>query len=86
MWAMWSLWAVAALYVLVQIGFVVGIVVLSRKKDRRYKSAVDEAPPGFEPTGEVFADASTGGLTRVYYHPQSGERLYVKEIKRDTDE
>ena len=32
-----------------------------------------------EPTGEVFIDPATGGRTRVWYDPRTGQREYRPE-------
>ncbi len=74
---MWEL--IIAAYVVFQIGFVLVVIVMSRKKDRRYKRAVGAAPEGYEPTRELYVDPSSGVRSRVYYNPLTGERLYVQE-------
>lgn len=49
--------------------------------DKRFKSRQqdDKVPPGFEKTGEVTIDPTTGKKLYVYYHPGSGERFYKEE-------
>lgn len=46
----------------------------------RYKALEEKKPgPEWERTDEKFIDPETGKPVVVYYHPQTGERLYVKE-------
>jgi hypothetical protein len=45
-----------------------------------YKRTPLEAPPGpdWAPTGERFVDPTSGETLDVWFHAQSGERVYVR--------
>ena len=45
-----------------------------------YKRKPLDAPPGRDwvRTGERFADPSSGETLDVWFHPESGERVYVR--------
>ena len=44
----------------------------------RYRSRAQEerGPAGFEQTGEVFLDPTSGERMRVWFDPRTGERRY----------
>jgi hypothetical protein len=46
-----------------------------------YKRTPLDAPPGpdWQLTGERFIDPSSGEALAVWFHPQSGERVYVRD-------
>ncbi|OCT11409.1 hypothetical protein A8709_06985 [Paenibacillus pectinilyticus] len=48
--------------------------------DKRYKKRKSEGiPTGFLRTEEVSVDPITQEKQRVYYNPDTGERIYVRE-------
>lgn len=48
--------------------------------DKRFsRNHGEEVPHGFQRTKEVNLDPVTGEKTRVYFHPETGERFYKKE-------
>ena len=48
--------------------------------DKRYHHGQGpEIPPGFKPTSELSIDPVDGRRLRVYYNPQTGDRLYRAE-------
>ncbi|MGE5405865.1 MAG: hypothetical protein ACM3PP_13125 [Candidatus Saccharibacteria bacterium] len=48
--------------------------------DKRYrKHGLQNLPPGFQKTDEVFIDPVDGTKQRVYYNTENGERHYVEE-------
>jgi hypothetical protein len=48
--------------------------------DKRYKrNQPRNAPKGFVKTNEVSIDPITKKKQRVYYDPETGERLYIEE-------
>lgn len=48
--------------------------------DRRFKMQVDKTiPKGFVRTNEMFFDPTTRKKLIVYYHPHTGERIYIEE-------
>nr|WP_274362199.1 MULTISPECIES: hypothetical protein [unclassified Paenibacillus] len=72
---------IGAGYVLFQIAFLLTVLILSKRKDRRYKANIPAAtvPAGFVPTAEVQIDPVSGKKTRVYYNAKTGDRLYLEE-------
>lgn len=59
-------------------GTLLMVVALERT---RYRSRAQEerGPAGFEQTGEVFLDPTTGERLRVWFDPRTGERRYEVE-------
>jgi len=48
--------------------------------DKRFKhNHGTKIPDGFQSTEEINIDPVSGEKTRVYYHPETGERFYKKE-------
>lgn len=47
--------------------------------DKRYKKPEQEIPVGYIRTEEVSIDPMTNEKQRVYYHPETGRRIYIKE-------
>ena len=44
------------------------------------RTPLDEPPgPDWQFTGERFVDPSTGEALAVWFHPRSGERVYVRD-------
>ncbi|MCI3922232.1 hypothetical protein MO973_18545 [Paenibacillus sp. TRM 82003] len=66
-------------YVAFQLALVVGFFALSRRLDRRYKARTTDIPEGYVATKEVHLDPVTNRRQRVYYHPPTGDRLYIEE-------
>jgi hypothetical protein len=69
-------------YYLLQAVLIVVILILSALFwDRRYKQgeANDNIPEGFIKTEEVSIDPQTKEKQRVYYNPDTGERIYIIE-------
>ena len=65
---------------LVALAFEAGAVLVAVLAERfRYNKPLD-APPGdgWEPTGEAFVDPGSGETLRVYFHPASGKRVYLR--------
>ncbi len=62
---------------LVAVGFVVASIFVRRHAES------DRPQPGWQATGELFNDPSTGRVMRVWLDP-SGERHYVAEGRRKT--
>ena len=57
-----------------------GIIVLGTVFERwRYRPNAAGPGAGWERTGERFEDPQTGKTLQVFYHPQSGERRYVRD-------
>jgi hypothetical protein len=56
-----------------------GILVLALIGERYvYKPLQTDTPgPGWEQTGETFADPSSGRMVTVRYNPATGKRRYV---------
>lgn len=69
------------LYLLFQ--FIVALVfwMISKRKDKRYKTNGENLKEGFEPTDEVSIDPISNAVTRVYINPNTGERQYIEEKK-----
>ncbi|EIT85594.1 hypothetical protein A374_10173 [Fictibacillus macauensis ZFHKF-1] len=61
------------------IGALIIILVSWKFFDIRYKGSKEKAPFGFYATDEVSIDPITNVTTRVYYNPETGERLYIEE-------
>jgi len=62
-------------------GFVVlAVLVWALFRRGGYKRQPLDAPPGpdWQPTDERFVDPSSGETIAVWFHPQSGERAYVR--------
>jgi hypothetical protein len=73
-------------YYLLQAVLIVVILVLSVLFwDKRYKKgeANDNIPEGFIKTAEVSIDPQTKEKQRVYYRPDTGERIYRIEGERE---
>jgi hypothetical protein len=72
-------------YLLFQIAAVFCLLVIGVLSwlfwDKRYGSGKrgQAVPNGFERTEEVNIDPTTGKRERVYYNPQTGERIYISE-------
>jgi hypothetical protein len=66
------------------VGLLVLIWVLFRNGG--YKRQPLEAPPGpdWQLTEERFVDPSSGESLEVWFHPESGERAYVRSRGADT--
>lgn len=69
------------LYILFQITIIIGVILLGYFIfDKRYKQKKDiKIPSGFIRTEEVSIDPISNEKIRVYFHPQTGERLYRAE-------
>lgn len=54
------------------------ILVVAALEVTRYRSRAQEerGPAGFEQTGEVFLDPTSGERMRVWFDPRTGERRY----------
>ena len=69
---------VVLLWVLIELSAValaIGIAVWGFFRwDRRYRGAPDG--DGFQPTGEMFKDPTTGRQMRVFFDAASGRRQY----------
>jgi len=65
----------------IQLVIVVVIIILSVLfYDKRYKKRKSEViPNGFIRTEEVNVDPVTNEKQRVYYNPDTGERIYIRE-------
>lgn len=65
----------------VQLVVVLVIIILSvLVYDKRYKKRKSEViPKGFIHTEEVNVDPVTHEKQRVYYNPETGERIYIRE-------
>ena len=68
---------VLAVGALIVVGFVVASIFVRRHAES------DRPEPGWQPTGELFNDPSTGRVMRVWLD-LSGERHYVAEGRRKT--
>ncbi|RDI36449.1 hypothetical protein [Falsibacillus pallidus] len=66
-------------YILFQLVVILLFWFISKKKDGRYKQTKGKPLDGFEPTKEVSIDPVTGRKSRVYMHPETGERVYIEE-------
>lgn len=55
-----------------------GIVLVGILFERRYRNRKREPEARWQPTGERFADPTSGKDVEVFYDPQSGERHYVE--------
>jgi uncharacterized protein YbjQ (UPF0145 family) len=56
-----------------------GVIVVGVLAERViYKPLAQNAPPGWQRTGERFVDDATGKVVEVFYDPKSGERQYVQ--------
>jgi hypothetical protein len=66
-------WVILAVVVL---GIVIAIFGWDRYRGNRKST---EGGGGSEPTGEVFADPTTGKRMRVWYDPATGDREYRAE-------
>ncbi|WP_433748157.1 hypothetical protein [Falsibacillus pallidus] len=66
-------------YILFQLAAILLFWIISKRKDRRYKQTNRKPLDGFEPTQEVSIDPVTGKKSRVYMHPETGERIYIEE-------
>lgn len=66
------------IYILFQLILAIGVILLGYFiYDKRYKSKQNEkVPNGFLWTSEITIDPTTGEKTRVYFHPDTGERFY----------
>jgi hypothetical protein len=77
--------SILAGYVLFQVIAVIALAVIAVLSfffwDKRYGSRKRnrEIPDGYVPTEEVSIDPTTGKKERVYYKPQTGDRLYIEE-------
>lgn len=71
------------LYLLFQ--FIVALVfwMISKRKDKRYKTNGGNLKEGFEPTDEVSIDPISNAVTRVYINPRTGERQYIDEKSKN---
>jgi hypothetical protein len=57
-----------------------GLIVLGTAFERwRYRPHDHRPGAGWEATGERFEDPHSGKTLQVFYHPQSGERRYVRD-------
>jgi hypothetical protein len=72
-------------YYLLQAVLIVVILVLSFLFwDKRYKKGeANDIPEGFIKTEEVSIDPQTKEKQRVYYRPDTGERIYRIEGERE---
>jgi uncharacterized membrane protein YqiK len=68
-------------YYLLQVVLLVVILILSLLFwDKRYKKRkANGIPEGFVRTAEVGIDPQTKEKQRVYYNPDTGERIYITE-------
>jgi hypothetical protein len=58
---------------------ILGLTLASWFAGERVRRRLARRDPRFRPTDEVFADPRTGGITRVYVDPESGERRYWRD-------
>jgi len=63
----------------------IGIVIILGTLFERWRYTQSGRPLSarWQPTGERFADPTTGKNMEVYYDPTSGERRYVELAKKD---
>jgi hypothetical protein len=63
----------------------VGIVIILGTLFERWRYTQTGRPLGkrWQPTGERFADPTTGKDMEVFYDPSSGERRYVELARKD---
>lgn len=72
-----------AAYLAVGLVLVVGSLAVTRRNRRlRARPGDPGSLEGFEATGEVFIDPTTGVRQRVWFNPATGERRY-QVIGRD---
>jgi hypothetical protein len=57
--------------------------MISKRKDKRYKTNGGNLKEGFEPTDEVSIDPISNTVTRVYINPKTGERQYIEEKSKN---
>jgi len=62
--------------IIVIICVLLGYFIYDKRFNRNHGMNV---PNGFQPTEEINIDPVTGGKTRVYYNPDTGDRFYKKE-------
>jgi hypothetical protein len=55
-----------------------GVIVVAILFERRYRNDSRSPDGRWQPTGERFADPTTGKDVEVFYDPKSGERRYVE--------
>ena len=71
---------IGTIYFFELIGVIIIILLGYFIWDKRYKrNQPTHAPKGFIKTNEVNVDPITNKKQRVYYHPETGERLYIDE-------
>jgi hypothetical protein len=71
---------IGTVYFFELIGLVIIILLGYLIWDKRYKrNQPRKAPKGYLKTNEVTIDPITNKKQRVYYNPDTGERLYIEE-------
>ncbi|UFT98618.1 hypothetical protein KO561_15665 [Radiobacillus kanasensis] len=69
-------------YLIFQIVLFLVLLIISNRTDKRNRGKfvhINKVPPGFEKTSESFIDTKSKVPVYVYFHPETGKRLYVIE-------